>query len=86
MKIIEGFERAKSLLSRQAPTKEAAGFDEREPAVRQIIEDVRRRGDAALFDYTLKFDRVRLTSLEVSQSQIKKAYREVNAKLVSALR
>lgn len=86
MKLIEGFERAKSVLSRLAPTQEVAGFDEREPAVRQIIEDVRRRGDAALFEYTLKFDRVRLTSLEVSQSQIRKAYREVDAKLVSALR
>ncbi len=53
---------------------------------RQIIEDVRRRGDAALFEYTSKFDRAKLTSLEVSRSQIKRAYREVDAKLVSALK
>jgi histidinol dehydrogenase len=86
LKIIAGFERAKSLLSRQALTKEAAGFDERETAVRQIIEEVRRRGDAALFEYTAKFDRARLTSLEVSRAQIKRAYREVDAKLVSALK
>jgi histidinol dehydrogenase len=86
LKIIEGFERARSILSRQAPTKEVAGFDEREPAVRQIIDDVRRRGDAALFEYTLKFDYARLTSLEVSRAQMKRAYREVDAKLVSAFK
>jgi histidinol dehydrogenase len=63
-----------------------AGFDEREPAVRQIIEDVRRRGDAALLEYTAKFDRAKLTSLEVSRAQIKKAYREVDARLLSALK
>jgi len=86
LKIIAGFARARSLLSRQATTKEAAGFDERETAVRQIIEEVRRRGDAALFEYTLKFDRAKLTSLEVSRAQIKRAYREVDARLVSALK
>jgi histidinol dehydrogenase len=84
LKIVKGFELAKSALSRQGPTKE--GFDEREPAVRQIIEDVRRRGDAALFDYTEKFDGVKLTSLGVSRRKIKAAYREVDAKLVSALK
>jgi histidinol dehydrogenase len=86
LKIIEGFERAKTVLSRLSSPEEVAGFDEREVAVRQIIEDVRRRGDAALFEYTAKFDRARLTSLEVGRSQIKKAYQEVDAKLVSALR
>jgi histidinol dehydrogenase len=86
LKIIEGFERAKSVLSRLAPTQEVAGFDEREAVVRQIIEDVRRRGDAALFEYTAKFDRAKLTSLEVSRSQIKRAYRGVDAKLLSALK
>ena len=31
-----------------------------EAAVRAIVDDVRRRGDAALIDYTLKFDRLAL--------------------------
>ena len=66
--------------------KEAPGVDEREQAVRQIIDDVRRRGDAALFEYTLKFDGVKLTSLEVNKEQIAGAYQQVDAKLVSALK
>ena len=86
MKTVEGFQSARSVLSRQAPVSEAPGTDEREQAVRQIIDEVRRRGDAALFDYTLKFDGVKLSSLEVSKEQIGEAYREVDSELVSALK
>jgi histidinol dehydrogenase len=60
--------------------------DEREQAVRQIIDEVRQRGDAALFDYTKKLDGVELASLEVSKKQIANAYREVNSELISALK
>lgn len=56
-----------------------------ERTVRQIIDDVRHRGDAALFDYTEKFDKARLSSLEVTREQITSAYKKVDAKLVSAL-
>jgi histidinol dehydrogenase len=84
LKIIEGLEAAKAILSRQAP-REVFG-DDREQAVRQIIDEVRRRGDAALFDYTLKLDGARLTSLEVGKKQITDAYREVDKELISALK
>jgi histidinol dehydrogenase len=86
MRIIEGFQPAKSALSRQAPTEEAANIEQREQAVRQIISEVRRRGDAAVFDYTSEFDGVKLTSLEVSKKQIKSAYLEVDRELLSALK
>lgn len=84
MKIIEGFAQVKPLLSRQAVT--GLGDDaDREQSVRQIIEEVRRRGDAALFDFTQKFDGVKLASLEVSKDQVDRAFREVNKELVSSL-
>lgn len=35
--------------------------------VREIINEVRTRGDKALFDFTERFDGVRLKSLEVSR-------------------
>lgn len=85
MKIIDGFEAAKSILSRQS-SKEVPGGDDREKEVRKIIEDVRNRGDAALFDYTEKFDGVRLTSLEVDKSEIADAYRQVDSELLAALK
>jgi histidinol dehydrogenase len=83
LKIIEGFKPAKLALSREAP-KEV--FGEREQAVRQIIDEVRRRGDAALLDYTKRFDGVALASLEVDKKQIANAYREVGRELISALK
>jgi histidinol dehydrogenase len=84
MKIIEGYAQVKPLLSRQSITG-LADDAEREKTVRQIIEDVRRRGDAALFEYTQKYDGVKLTSLEVSKDQIDYAYNEVDKELISAL-
>jgi histidinol dehydrogenase len=85
LKIVNSFKLAKPVLSRQDP-KEMSGSDAREQVVRQIISDVRSRGDAALLDYTRKFDRVKLSSLEVTKKQIKSAYLQVDAELVSALR
>ena len=99
MLIIEGFEAAKSALSRQAPAelyplspalrqrvREMFGTDNPEEAVRQILNDVRSKGDAALLDYTLKIDGVKLASLEVSKKQITSAYQEVDDELLSALK
>ncbi len=100
MIIIEGFQLAKSVLTRQplaelysaSPAvkqrlREIFGTEiDPEQAVRQIISDVRQRGDAALVDYTLKIDGVHLTSLEIGREQVSSAYREVNQELVSALK
>jgi histidinol dehydrogenase len=85
LKILNSFKLARPVLSRQDP-KEMSGSDAREQVVRQIISDVRSRGDAALIDYTRKFDRIKLSSLEVTQKQIQNAYLQVDAELVSALR
>jgi histidinol dehydrogenase len=57
-----------------------------EPAVRQIINDVRQRGDNALFELTEKFDSAKLTTLEVNKAQIKAAYKKVDVKLVDAMK
>jgi histidinol dehydrogenase len=84
MKIIEDYSKAKSLLSRQA-VHVAESDVELEKAVRQIVDDVRERGDAALFDYTQKFDGVKLTSLEVDGEQVNRAYREIDKELLSAM-
>ena len=84
MKIIEGFEEARAVLSRQT-SLEAPGGDDREQAVREIIADVRRRGDVALLDYTEKFDGVRLTSLEIDRKEIAGASEKLDKDLLAAL-
>ncbi|MBA7701646.1 Histidinol dehydrogenase [subsurface metagenome] len=85
MRIIEGYPSVKKLLSRQV-SQQGFGSDERERAVRDIIDAVRERGDAALFDFTEKFDGVKLTSLEVGKEDIKQAGREVDGELLAALK
>ncbi|MGP8081163.1 MAG: histidinol dehydrogenase [Dehalococcoidales bacterium] len=83
MKIIEGFDQARKLLDRQAPKDLEY---QQEAAVRRIINDVRQRGDKALFELTEKFDGVKLTGLEVKSAQIKAAYQKVDSKLVDAMK
>jgi histidinol dehydrogenase len=58
-----------------------------EASARNIVDDVRRRGDAALIDYTRKFDRTTLTAdqLRVSADEISKAERGVPIKQRDAL-
>ncbi len=50
-------------------------------AVAGIIDDVRQRGDGALFDYARRFDRAELSSLEVPQQQLDAALAELDGEL-----
>lgn len=56
-----------------------------EDIVSDIIYDVRKRGDAALFEYCKKFDKAELTALEVTASEIEEAYASVDPKLIAVL-
>lgn len=55
-----------------------------ESSVRAIVEDVRNNGDKALFKYTAKFDRVRLTGATVKVS--KKEFEDAKALVPKSLR
>ncbi len=59
-----------------------------EKTVRAIIDDVRKRGDSALVDYTLKFDRADLVTLgiAVKRSDLDQAYRDADPATVEMLR
>jgi histidinol dehydrogenase len=85
MRIIEGYEPIIEQLSRQI-SPPGFGDDDKERAVRDIIDEVRKKGDAALFEFTERFDGVRLNSLEVDKQEIKQAAREVDAELLRALK
>ena len=58
-----------------------------ERVVSRIIAEVRRRGDAALFAYTKRFDRVALSAKNVwvSPAEIKRALREVPKEFLAAV-
>lgn len=53
--------------------------------VKQIIRDVIARGDAALFEYCERFDRAKLTSLEVTAAELDEAMQKVQPELIRIL-
>jgi len=56
-----------------------------EQAVRQIMEDIHTNGDAALRDYMLRIDGIKLSSFEIDSHTVKEAYNQVAPELISAL-
>ena len=63
-------------------------YPEQEKAVREILEQVRTRGDEALFSYTERFDGAKLSpeTLRVTESELKEAYNLVEERLVEVIR
>lgn len=57
-----------------------------EKTVSEIIANVRKRGDTALYEYSEKFDNAKLTSLEVSDEEFDEAQRSVDAEFLKILR
>ena len=67
---------------------EQVSDDQVEQTVREIIADIRSRGDAALIEYTNRFDRMQVSSmaeLEISQSQLQQAIDTIPAEQRTAL-
>lgn len=56
-----------------------------ESAVRTVLSEVKRRGDAALFEYTSRFDGVHLNKLQVSEHEIQEAANLVSPALKEAM-
>ena len=51
----------------------------------RIIDDVKARGDEALFDYTAQFDRATLTDLRVTEAEIELAVAEVGDEFLASI-
>lgn len=54
--------------------------------VRRILADVRKRGDAALAEWTQRLDRVRAATLVIGRAEIEAAYTQLDAAVVAALK
>ncbi|MCH1983533.1 histidinol dehydrogenase [Ruminococcus sp. OA3] len=59
-----------------------------EDTVKDILEDVKKRGDEAVFAYTEKFDHAKLTpdNVRVTEAEIEAAYHEVDAGLTAVIK
>ncbi len=67
---------------------EQVSDDQVEQTVRSVIADIRNRGDAALIEYTNRFDRMQVSSmaeLEISRSQLQQAIETVPVEQRTAL-
>jgi histidinol dehydrogenase len=98
VRLIEGFEKAREALSRLTPAmsfpvsavlkrklEEMFGTADPEQTVKNIINEVRDRGDAALMELTAKIDGLKLKAIEVPKSDISDARQKVGGELLSAL-
>ena len=70
----------KEIFARAVPTVNV------EDTVAEIIRNVRERGDAALLEYTEKFDKASLSSLKVTADEIDEAFALVDPKFVEILK
>jgi histidinol dehydrogenase len=59
--------------------------DDIEKSVKNILADVKARGDKALFEYSEKFDKVALKSLRMSESEKEEAIAKVPAELKATI-
>lgn len=71
---------AEEIFARANPTADVADI------VRDIIADVRKNGDKALYAYAEKFDKATLSALEVSEEEIEEAFSAVEPRFLEILR
>ena len=88
MRVVTLTAETKSNLLNDLLSRSPNNYSEYENTVNGILEDVRRDGDQALFDYTLKFDKFALNAdnIRVPRAEIDEAYSLLDKKLVEVIR
>ena len=88
MRIIELTEEARTNILENLLKRSPNSYGEFEGRVNEIIENVRANRDAAIFDYTKRFDGADITAenILVTEDEIKEAYEKVDEKLLTVIR
>lgn len=88
MRIVTLTEETKQNLLEDLLKRSPHNYGEYEDKVAAIVEDVRKRKDAAVFEYTGKFDRADINeqNIRVTEDEIAAAYSEVEPSLVEIMR
>lgn len=82
MKVMTGKEYAVELIEKRFENETSERI---ERSVNEIIQEVKKRGDEALFDYTKAFDRVELADLVVTLAEIEEAKALVGESFLQAI-
>ena len=88
MRIIELTEEARTNILENLLKRSPNSYGEFESRVNEIIENVREKRDAAIFDYTKRFDGadINAENILVTEDEIKEAYEKVDEKLLEVIR
>ncbi|MBR5115928.1 MAG: histidinol dehydrogenase [Lachnospiraceae bacterium] len=88
MRIIRLDQGAKADLQEKLLKRSPTHYTQYEQTVAEIVDDVRSRKDAALFDYTEKFDHIRLdaASVRVTKEEIREAYESLDPEFVEVMK
>ena len=88
MRILKLTEENKKNLLEDLLKRSPNRYTEYEGRVAEIIQTVREKKDQALFDYTEKFDHVKITpeTILVTKEEIEEAYSQVDARLLEVIR
>lgn len=88
MRIVEINEENKKDLLKNLLKRSTGSYTEYEKTVSEIIENVKENGDCSVFDYTLKFDKFKLTqdNIRVSKAEIKEAYCSLDPEYIEVMK
>lgn len=88
MRIVTLTEDTKQNLLEDLLKRSPHSYGEYEAKVQAIVEDVRRRKDEAVFEYTQKFDHavIDASNIKVTEQEIEEAYSMVDADLIEIMR
>ena len=88
MRIVELNEKTKDGLMKNLLKRSPESYGEYEKTVNDIIKEVREKGDEALFQYTLKFDKCEITAqnIRVTEEEIEKAYGLVDSEFIEVMK
>ncbi len=88
MRKLELNEKTKKELLGNLLNRNPEGFAEYENTVNEIISDIRTRGDEALFEYTLKFDKCSLDAscVRITGQEIEEAYKALDPEFIEVMK
>ena len=88
MRIVELTDESKNNILENLLKRSPNSYGKFEASVQEIIETVRANRDAALFDYTARFDGATINkdNIFVTEEEIKEAYDAVDPKLLEVIR
>lgn len=88
MRTLKLTEETQSELLGNLLNRNPGSYTEYENIVNDIIDNVRKNGDKAVFEYTLKFDKSELnaSNIRVTEDEINEAYKELDPKFVEVMK